>query len=790
MVAELPEPVRKIHAPKIEDNSSLHKVVEDVVSFLDDKQIRIIGIWGRVGTGKTTIIQNLNNHKDIAKMFDIVIWAPVSKEWSLKKLQGAIMQRLKLNVESTAGIEENAWRISEELKGKKCLILVDEIFDLIDLHKVMGIQGNLESKVVLASRLRDICKDMEADELINVKPLSDHEAFNMFKKKVGRSIHFPGIKPVAELVVRECGGLPLLIDKVARTFRKKERNVSLWRDALNNLRRWENTQGMDEVLEFLRFDYDNLDSDAKKVCFLYGALYPEEYDIYIDYLLECWRAEGFIPVDESIHDKNAFRDARDKGHAILDDLINVSLLESSEKRKCVKMNKVLRDMALKISSQIGDSKFLAKPCEGLEEPPNHEEWKQASRISLMNNELCNLPEALECRDLLTLLLQRNKNLCAIPKFFFKSMCNLRVLDLHDTSIESLPSSLSALISLKGLYLNSCSNLVELPSQIKELVQLEVLDIRGTKISLVQVRCLIWLKCLRISLSNFGIGSHNQNQLGNVSRFVSLEEFSVVIDSSKQSWDKIVETIATEVASLEKLTSLQFCFPKVDCLEIFVTTSPAWKKGSCLTFQFAVGDHDSTCFQILKSFDYPSYNRLTLVNSEGVNPVISKVLMETHAFTLINHKGASRLSDFGTENMENMLVCLIERCDEMETIINGDVITKGVLECLEELRINNVLKLESIWEGPVHPGSLTQLTTLTLTKCPELKKIFSNGVIQQLLELQHLRIEECHQIEEIIMQSENIELESSSLPRLKTLVLLDLPRLRSIWVNDSLKWPSL
>ena len=272
LVAELPEPVRKIHAPKIEDNSSLHKVVEDVVSFLDDKQIRIIGIWGRVGTGKTTIMQNLNNHKDIAKMFDIVIWAPVSKEWSLKKLQGAIMQRLKLNVESTAGIEENAWRISEELKGKKCLILVDEIFDLIDLHEVMGIQDNLESKVVLASRLRDICKDMEADELINVKPLSDHEAFNMFKEKVGRSIHFPGIKPVAELVVRECGGLPLLIDRVARTFRKKERNVSLWRDALNNLRRWENTQGMDEVLEFLRFCYDNLDSDAKKVCFLYGAL--------------------------------------------------------------------------------------------------------------------------------------------------------------------------------------------------------------------------------------------------------------------------------------------------------------------------------------------------------------------------------------------------------------------------------------------------------------------------------------------------------------------------------------
>ena len=46
---------------------------------------------------------------------------------------------------------------------------------------------------------------------------------------------------------------------------------------------------------------------------------------------------------EFIHDKNEFRDAHDKGHAILDNLIYVSMLESSEKRKCVKMNKVLLD---------------------------------------------------------------------------------------------------------------------------------------------------------------------------------------------------------------------------------------------------------------------------------------------------------------------------------------------------------------------------------------------------------------------------------------------------------------
>ncbi|KAJ9687646.1 hypothetical protein PVL29_016219 [Vitis rotundifolia] len=449
LVTKLIEPVRKIHAPKLEHNSSLHQVLEDVVSFLDNKQIRKIGIWETMGTGKITIMQNLNNQKDITKMFDIVIWVTVSKEWSLKKLQGAIMQRLKLNMQNNIGIEENTCRISIELKGKKYLIILDKFMTLLIYM----------NKVVLVSRLCDICKDMEADELINVKPLSDHEAFSMFKGKVGQSIHFPGIKP----------------NRVARTFRKKEKHVSLWRDGLNNL-----------------FCYDNLDSNAKKVCFLYGVIYPEKCEIYIDYLLECWRANVFIPdADEFVYGKNQFGDARDKGHVILDDLINVSLLKSSEKKKCVKKNKVLGDMTLKISMQIGDSKLLAKPCEGLEEPPNHEEWKQASRISLMDDELCSLPETLNCSDLLTLFIQRNKNL---------------ILDFHGTSIESLPSSLSSLICLRGLYLNSCVHLVELLTEIEALVQLEVLDIRETKISLLQIRILVWLKCLRISLSNFGMGS--------------------------------------------------------------------------------------------------------------------------------------------------------------------------------------------------------------------------------------------------------------------------------------------
>ncbi|KAL6329114.1 hypothetical protein AAG906_007660 [Vitis piasezkii] len=418
---ELPNSVEVIPPSKIEYKSSLHKYVEEALSFLEDPEIRRIGIWGIVGTGKTTIMKYLNNHDNIDRMFDIVIWVTVPKEWSVVGFQQKIMDRLQLNMGSTTDTEKNTQIIFEELKKKKCLILLDEVCHLIELEKIIGVHDIQNCKVVLASRDRGICRDMDVDQLINVKPLSDDEALKMFKEKVGECINnIPKIIQVAQLLVKECWGLPLLVDKLAKTFKRRGRDIQCWRDGRRSLQIWLNKEGKDEVLELLEFCYNSLDSDAKKDCFLYCALYSEEPEIHIRCLLECWRLEGFI---------------RNDGHEILSHLINVSLLESSGNKKSVKMNKV-------------------------------------HRISLMDNELHSLPETPDCRDLLTLLLQRNENLIAIPKLFFTSMCCLRVLDLHGTGIKSLPSSLCNLIVLRGLYLNSCNHLVGLPTDIEALKQLE------------------------------------------------------------------------------------------------------------------------------------------------------------------------------------------------------------------------------------------------------------------------------------------------------------------------------
>ena len=103
--------------------------------------------------------------------------------------------------------------------------------------------------------------------------------------------------------------------------------------------------------------------------------------------------------------------------------------------------------------------------------------------------------------------------------------------------------------------------------------------------------------------------------------------------------------------------------------------------------------------------------MKFVNGEDVHPAILEVFTETGAFELISHKGASKLSYFDIKSMNKTQGCLIEGCNKIETIVNGDSLhfnslQESALECLEVMYINNVLKLASIWEGLVHAGSLT------------------------------------------------------------------------------------
>uniref|UniRef100_A0A5B7A169 Putative NB-ARC domain-containing disease resistance protein isoform 1 n=1 Tax=Davidia involucrata TaxID=16924 RepID=A0A5B7A169_DAVIN len=800
-----PERVLKMSAPAM--NGTHKNTLDKIVNWLKDDNVEAIGIHGKLGIGKTAIMRNLNNH-EVAEIFDIVIWLQVSieernKNVSREHLQQAIMERL--NIEGTNNADQNANRISKELEDKKYLLLLDDVSEELDLSQLgIPVPDNENGcKIVLTARLGLVVRMMGVSQIIEVTSLSEDESWKMFIDvlRCPKLINDSQKGRLAVRICKECGGHPFLIEKVAKTFRVKNGDCH-WAAGLDSYKMWSKreSQGMSEFYNLLeKYCYDELDDDQKK-CFLYCALYLEASDIYTDYLLECWEAENFLKRENPYVN----------GHAILDYLKDASLLEEGRSREYVMMDKFFRQVAFHISSNYPECKYLVKTGGTLREPPDVESWSQKNRISLIQNKFENLPNCPNCSMLSTLFVQKNSYLKVIPKSFFDDMENLKVLDLSDTGIRSLPPSLSKLINLKVLNVSECKYLVELAPQIGKLEHLETLDIRGIGVNIIppHVENLACLRHLRVSFTKSGNGNDTQRGGFNhdiISKLSRLEALGIDVKSLEHWSNNVVEEIIKEVATLENFKSLKFFFsnevvnvievvpttlrvylPEASILQTFIQESSSWRNFQDInSFQFFIGCEKSEDPQIPEVYRYERY--VKYCDDQSSNPSILKVLDEADAFELVNHKDIKQLSDFAIASMNQVRGCLVKSCDTIETIVG--VVDSVVLQNLEHLYVISVPKLESIWKGPMRSGSLSNLETLVLRSCPMLIKIFPHRVIQQLNKIQSLEIEDCSEIEEIILEAE-IDANLPVLPELKKLTLVNLPKLKSIYANESLEWPSL
>ncbi|XP_042481761.1 disease resistance protein At4g27190-like [Macadamia integrifolia] len=485
--APLPPGLESMQTLDFHVYDSTKLAMDKIVEALKDEGVRMVGVYGIGGVGKTTLMKEVAKKMKKDGLFDQVVMVTVSQEPVLKKIQGEIGENLGLPL-SEESLDVRARRLLERLKKeKRILIVLDDLWKPLNLLEELGIPCESNCKVVLTTRQLHVCRQMETQSNVELKVLSEGDAWAAGDCLAENN---DALCEVANQVVRECGGLPLAIVTIGRALRAKD--LYVWKDAASQLKKPSSSppdiEGVHEkVFRSIKLSYDFLESKATKFCFLLCCMFPEDFSISEDDLLPYVVGEGvFGDIDTLI-------EARDRLHMQMERLkASCLLLDDSERReRCVRMHDVIRDVSIWIASKEGHD-FVVKSGRGLThflEEDSDKNLRKCKRLSLMQNEITKLPNRLEyCPDqLMTLSLRVNDDLREIPDGFFQGMISLKKLDLVNTNISSIPSSLSCLTDLRVLCISTdyWKDRDHEPfdvSLIGKLKKLEILQVRNVNVT--------------------------------------------------------------------------------------------------------------------------------------------------------------------------------------------------------------------------------------------------------------------------------------------------------------------
>ncbi|XP_064997260.1 putative disease resistance RPP13-like protein 1 [Musa acuminata AAA Group] len=404
-----------------------------------------------------------------------------SQEFSETDLLGNIIEGAggKCNREQSRSLLEPL--VEGLLRGNKFLLVLDDVWDarIWDdlLHNPLQ-GGAAGSRVLVTTRNAGIARQMKAAHVHEMKLLSPEDGWSLLCKKATMNAEeerdAQDLKDTGMKIVDKCGGLPLAIKTIGGVLCTRGLDKNAWEEVLRSAT-WSQTALPEGVHGALYLSYQDLPSHLKQ-CFLYCALFKEDYMFHGPEIVILWIAEGFVEARGDVS-------LEETGEQYYIELLHRSLLQSLQPLSLdydnySKMHGLLRSL----------SHFLSRD-ESLCINDVQNEWRSGAasmklrRLSIVATETTDIQHIVSLtkqhESVRTLLAPRTIGYAEDIDEYLKNFVRLRVLHLMFTNIKILPHYIENLIHLR--YLNvSYTDVTKLPESICNLMNLQFLILRGCR----------------------------------------------------------------------------------------------------------------------------------------------------------------------------------------------------------------------------------------------------------------------------------------------------------------------
>nr|XP_007160448.1 hypothetical protein PHAVU_002G323100g [Phaseolus vulgaris]XP_007160449.1 hypothetical protein PHAVU_002G323100g [Phaseolus vulgaris]ESW32442.1 hypothetical protein PHAVU_002G323100g [Phaseolus vulgaris]ESW32443.1 hypothetical protein PHAVU_002G323100g [Phaseolus vulgaris] len=261
----------------------IQKHIEGIQSLLhpESPDVRIIGIWGMGGIGKSTICDQI--YQKLALQFDSSSLVLDVQE----KIQRDGIDSIRTKYLSELLKEEKSSSLpyyKERLKRTKALLILDDVTDSAQLQKLIGWSDSFRqgSRIIMTSRDRQVLKNARADDIYEVKELNSDDSLRLFslhafKQKSSEEIAY---KELSGKVLSYAKGIPLALQILGSLL--CDRTKEAWESQLQKLKKGQHHG----IFNVLKLSYDGLEEVEKNIFLDIACFYRGYQEIVLAEILD------------------------------------------------------------------------------------------------------------------------------------------------------------------------------------------------------------------------------------------------------------------------------------------------------------------------------------------------------------------------------------------------------------------------------------------------------------------------------------------------------------------------